>query len=153
MKIDFFVIMKRFIKLRRECKELEDEKHVWNRSFIDGVKFALDYIEGIEKKSLKEIYDSGSDLEIQYIKRTCECCPSQWEIKLTNGKMVYVRYRWGKLSIRISHGETNDIWNAVAGEVILEKKIGTEFDGYLDDNVMKQYLKQALENYKNYKGV
>jgi len=149
MKIDLFPIVKRIEKLKEECEELENKKHIWNVSFFDGIKFALDYIQGKENKSLKEFYDNlNLGYEIKYIKRTCECCPSQWEVKLANGKMVYVRYRWGKLSIRISNGETDDIWKAVAGEVIFEKKIGTEFDGYLNDSVMKQYLKLALEKYK-----
>ena len=82
---------------------------------------------------------------IKYIRKTCECCPSQWEVKLIDGRMLYIRYRGGILSIRISLKETDNIMDAVSGKEIIGEKLGAEFDGYLDDNTMKRYLKTALE--------
>jgi len=82
---------------------------------------------------------------IKYIRRTCDSCPSQWEVKLMDGRMVYVRYRWGILSIRVSPKKTDNIMDAVDGKEILGEKLGAGFDGYLDDDTMKQYLKTALE--------
>lgn len=35
------------------------------------------------------------------IKQTCGACPSQWECKLEDGRFMYVRYRFGHLSIGI----------------------------------------------------
>ena len=84
-------------------------------------------------------------ISIKYIKRTCESCPSQWEVKLMDGRMVYVRYRWGILSIRVSSKKTDNIMDAVNGKEILGEKLGAGFDGYLDDDAMKKYLKTALE--------
>ena len=84
-------------------------------------------------------------LGIKYIKKTCECYPSQWEAKLMDGRMLYIRYRWGVLSIRASLKKTDNIMDAVNGEKIIEEKLGAGFDGYLDDNAMKQYLRTALE--------
>ena len=85
------------------------------------------------------------NIGIKYIKRTCESCPSQWEAKLMDGRMLYIRYRWGILSIRASLKKTDNIMDAVDGKEILGKKLGAGFDGYLDDNAMKQYLRTALE--------
>ena len=85
------------------------------------------------------------NIGIKYIKKTCECYPSQWEAKLMDGRMLYIRYRWGVLSIRASLKKTDNIMDAVDGKEILGKKLGAGFDGYLDDDAMKQYLKTALE--------
>ena len=85
------------------------------------------------------------NIGIKYIKKTCECYPSQWEAKLMDGRMLYIRYRWGVLSIRVSLKKTDDIMDAVDGKEILGKRLGTGFDGYLSDNAMRRYLKTALE--------
>jgi len=82
---------------------------------------------------------------IKYIRKTCECYPSQWEVKLMDGRMLYIRYRWGVLSIRVSLKETDDIMDAVDGKEAIREKLGAGFDGYLSDNAMRQYLKTALE--------
>ncbi len=82
---------------------------------------------------------------VKDIKKTSECNPSQWEVKLMDGRMFYIRYRWGILSIRVSLKKTNNIMDAVNGREIIGVKLGAGFDGYLDDNAMKQYLRTALE--------
>jgi len=84
---------------------------------------------------------------IKKIQKTCDCCPSQWEITLKDGKMVYVRYRWGHLTIRISKDKTNKIEDAINGIIIYHKQLGNGFDGYMKTRVMKRYLKAALINY------
>ena len=86
---------------------------------------------------------------IKYIRKTCERNPSQWEVKLIDGRMLYIRYRWGALSIRVSSKKTDGIMDAVNGKEILGEKLGTGFDGFLDDDVMKHYLKRALEKLAN----
>ena len=59
--------------------------------------------------------------------------------------MLYIRYRWGILSIRASLKKTDDIMDAVNGKEIIGEKLGAGFDGYLSDNAMRRYLKTALE--------
>lgn len=44
--------------------------------------------------------------EIVEIKQTCEACPSQWELKLSDGDAGYVRYRGAKLYV--GFGDTMD---------------------------------------------
>ena len=65
------------------------------------------------------------------IKQTCSACPSQWEGTLSDGKMIYVRYRWGYLSIRVSPGPTTDISDAVGGEEVFGTDHGEGMDGIL----------------------
>ena len=62
-----------------------------------------------------------------------------------DGRMLYVRYRWGALSIRVSLRETDNIMDAVDGKEVIRERVGSGFDGYLSDNAMRQYLKTALE--------
>jgi hypothetical protein len=45
------------------------------------------------------------------IKRTCTACPSQWEGRTDDGRDVYVRFRWGGLSVGIGDGLDNAIRN------------------------------------------
>ena len=82
---------------------------------------------------------------IKYIRKIHERCFSQWEVKLMDGRMLHIRYRWGVSSIRISLKKTDNIKDAVKGKEILGEKLGSAFDAFLDDNTMKQYLRTALE--------
>lgn len=40
-------------------------------------------------------------LHIASLKRTCIACPSQWEGVLEDGRPIYIRFRWGELSVRL----------------------------------------------------
>jgi len=72
---------------------------------------------------------------VKDIRKTSKRNPSQWEVKLMDGRMLYVRYRWGVLSIRVSLKKTDSIMDAVNGKEILGEKLGAGFDGFLDDDV------------------
>ena len=61
--------------------------------------------------------------------RTCNSCPSQWEGKSCDGRYVYVRYRWGTLSIGIGKSREESIKRS--GN-LLEKELGDHLDGVLE---------------------
>lgn len=83
---------------------------------------------------------------ITSIKQTCKSSPSQWVVKLKDGRMMDIRYRWGVLSMRISESSTNDIFDVVvSGKQIFKKQIGDSLDGYMKTKDMLSYLKEALE--------
>lgn len=82
-------------------------------------------------------------LQIKECVMTCEACPSQWEIKLTNGHMMYARYRWGHLSVSISDKPTDNIMEAVRGENILGVNIGGGFDGCMTTNELFETLESS----------
>jgi hypothetical protein len=63
---------------------------------------------------------------------TCGACPTQYEGRLLDGRMVYIRYRWGYLSIRISNESTTDISDAVNGTVIYGRQLGEDLDGSIE---------------------
>ena len=58
-------------------------------------------------------------MRIIELEQTCYACPSQWEGKTLSGQDVYIRYRWGYLSISIDE-------KAIYGE-----QIGDEWSGVL----------------------
>jgi hypothetical protein len=65
---------------------------------------------------------------IASIRQTCSASPSQWEGNLKDGRMLYIRYRWGHLSIKIIPKATSDILDAVKGISV--------FSQQWSDNVM-----------------
>ena len=76
-------------------------------------------------------------IQVKTLTQTCNACPSQWEGELTNGEKLYIRYRWGYLSIRVNNKE---IWGNF---------IGSSLDGYIDEYDMNPYLVEALEEYSS----
>jgi hypothetical protein len=66
---------------------------------------------------------------------TCGACPSQWDAWTDDGKYVYIRYRWGHLSISYE----------VLGEPILEKNIGDEYGGVMSFEELVEHTKGVIE--------
>lgn len=65
--------------------------------------------------------------------QTCEFCPSQWEGYTEKNESVYIRYRWGYLSVKIDDKE------------IFGKNIDDGFDGVLSFEELKKELEGKLE--------
>lgn len=76
-------------------------------------------------------------IKIQKLINTCESCPAQWEGKTDEGKMVYIRYRWGNLSVRISAEQSNDIYEAVGGIEIFNQQLNDNLHGWLSYEELK----------------
>lgn len=71
-------------------------------------------------------------IAVKSLTKTCDACPAQWEGETIDGRMVYVRYRWGYLSVCVSPGPTTDVMDAVGGEEIFGAQLGDGLDGCLD---------------------
>ncbi len=84
-------------------------------------------------------------MKIKTIVETCYACPSQWDIKLEDGRMIYARYRYGYLSIRISSDITEDIYDAVSGNEIYGKQLGDNLDGIISEKELQDNLKGIIE--------
>ena len=87
-------------------------------------------------------------MKILNLTKTCWMCPSQWEGTLEDGKMVYIRYRWGHLTITTSKEPSNDIQDAVDGEMLLELQVGDDFCGNMENEDMLSYLKDIGIEYE-----
>jgi hypothetical protein len=77
-------------------------------------------------------------VKVRRIVQTCFACPSQWEGHLDDGRMIYVRYRWGWLTVSVSDEPTTDVFDAVDGTEIHEAQMGHEYDGDLTTAEMMQ---------------
>jgi hypothetical protein len=58
--------------------------------------------------------------------------------------MIYVRYRWGYLSIRVSQGPTTDVSDAVNGEEVFGMEHGEGLDGTLEYEELTKISKDVI---------
>lgn len=65
------------------------------------------------------VTNSSTTVEITELRKTCNMCPSQWSGKTSDGKEVYIRFRWGWLYIDID------------GKTIFERSYGDAMSGSL----------------------
>jgi len=59
---------------------------------------------------------------------TCFACPAQWEGRTDGDRPVYIRYRWGYLSVRVG-SPGGDLSSAVTGVEVYGEQLGDDFDG------------------------
>lgn len=77
-------------------------------------------------------------MRLQALKMTCMACPSQWHGITTDNRYVYVRYRWGTLSVGL--GNTHDEAIQNHGNFLLTY-IGDGLDGTMDTAEMLRHTK------------
>jgi hypothetical protein len=82
----------------------------------------------------------GSMVKITEIRRTCLACPAQWEGKTESG-YVYIRFRWGSLTVR--SGST--IKDAIAGLSIFEWHDTDSFGGFMEYDELKELTSGVLD--------
>ena len=82
-------------------------------------------------------------IEIVELERTCFQCPSQWEGRDREGYPIYIRYRWGYLSIRRGD-KGKSVNSAVCGEEIFGKHIGDSMDGKISFGGLRDLAKDAV---------
>lgn len=82
---------------------------------------------------------------ITKIKQTCWACPSAWEGKTDNDEDVYIKYRYGVLSLTVD-------------DILVEKLfVGDGLDGVMDLDkaieALSSHITISEEAYKNYKPI
>jgi len=84
--------------------------------------------------------------KIKEYKKTCNMFPSQWEGTFEDGRMFYIRYRWGNFNVYVSKEPTTNVFDAVSGENILTiDNHGEQFDGYMDNETMFNLIKDMID--------
>jgi hypothetical protein len=76
-------------------------------------------------------------MTIKQLTQTCSACPSQWEGELADGRGLYVRYRWGGLSVSVSRQPGDD---PIFGPIIHQASIGESFDGQIEWEAIKDQI-------------
>ncbi len=79
------------------------------------------------------------------LEQTCWACPSQWEGKLDDGRMIYIRYRSGLLSVDVSPEPTNNLDGLTDWDRVFFKRIGDMLDGLINYLEVKKELKGVVE--------
>lgn len=83
-------------------------------------------------------------LKVIELKQTCNACPSQWDGKTDDGRILYVRYRWGYLSVCLGQ-DTGDEYDGVRGEEIYGESVGDALDGVMEERDMKFHTSYVLD--------
>jgi hypothetical protein len=73
-------------------------------------------------------------IRVTEIRKTCSACPAQWEGTLDDGRIIYIRLRWGYLYAGV--GKTLD--EAIGGEIVFEWNSPNAFDGFMDYGQLKE---------------
>ena len=84
-------------------------------------------------------YPFSGTIKRKHIERTCTACPSQWEGKLSDGRILYGRYRGGHFRVYVSHKPIPEWLSYDDMLCIHEEYFGDMYDGYMTDNEF--YLK------------
>lgn len=72
-------------------------------------------------------------IKIKSLTQTCEACPSQWQGKTHDGQDLYIRFRWGYLSVRVHPT------NAVQGPEVFGLEIGdNDLNGLLTTSELRR---------------
>lgn len=73
-----------------------------------------------------------SPVIVSTIRSTCCACPSQWEGLTDDERVIYVRYRWGHLSVRVSEPNDRRATAGTSGQTIISLEYGGQYSGDLD---------------------
>ena len=71
---------------------------------------------------------------------TCSACPAQWEGRTEGDRPVYIRYRWGYLSVRVG-APGGDLWSAVGGVRVYGEQVGDGLDGSIEWREVRDWIK------------
>jgi len=79
------------------------------------------------------------------LKRTSLACPSQWEGALEDGRVVYVRFRHGELSVGAGDDIEEAVRNGMSDQALFADHAGDGLDGFMDFEELKVHLHGLLE--------
>lgn len=79
------------------------------------------------------------------LKKTSPACPSQWEGVLEDGRVVYARYRHGKLSVGLGDDIHEAVRNGRSDEALYADHLGDGLDGFMDFEELRTHLYGLLE--------
>lgn len=68
-------------------------------------------------------------MKLRLLDKTCDACPAQWEGETEDGRDIYIRYRWGYLSVTLNP------WTEDSEEIFV-RQIGGEYDGSMGTKEM-----------------
>ena len=79
-------------------------------------------------------------MKIVKVTQTCYACPSQWDAWVDNGDRIYVRYRWGGLTITYFGQDSK-----LDGDLIFSSRVGDGLDGVLEYNELRELTEHIID--------
>lgn len=73
--------------------------------------------------------------KIKTCEKTCSACPSQWDLYTDRDEYIYVRFRWGYLSVSIG----------VNGQEIFSWEDDDDWNGTMSTEKMIEFTKSVLD--------
>jgi hypothetical protein len=82
--------------------------------------------------------------QIKLLEKTCDACPAQWEGITEDNRKIYIRYRWGCLSVSIGMPDDMSEFAASEGNEIFFAERDNRWDGIMDEDTLKDLTKGVL---------
>lgn len=70
--------------------------------------------------------------KVKHIERTCDACPTQYEGEFEDGDRLYIRYRWGELSV-MKYAPNEPSGLMLAKNELFAAQVGEGLDGTMSD--------------------
>lgn len=87
--------------------------------------------------------------EVYDLRRTGIAAPSQWDGRINKRGSIYIRYRWGELTVRVSLTDGN----AVAGTCIYkDDELGARIGDRLGSHMETGDMQKALDGICHFNG-
>lgn len=80
-------------------------------------------------------------ITVSSYQKTSPACPAQWQAATDDGRTIYVRYRWGTLTVQI--GDSLD--DALDQEPIITCESGDGMDGWMVYDRMVELTKNLID--------
>jgi hypothetical protein len=98
----------------------------------------------VHSGELPPLRDGRAVLEVYDLRRTCIACPSQWEGRIHEHGSVYIRYRWGNLTVRISPTDAHAVHaDTCLYEDHIGLRSGDRLGGYIETDELYLALAQV----------
>jgi hypothetical protein len=82
------------------------------------------------------------------LRRSCIACPAQWEGRVNDHGSIYIRYRWGRLTVRISLTDANAVGvETCFFEDDIGCRTGDRLGGYMETDEMRKSLEGVCHFY------
>ncbi len=81
-------------------------------------------------------------LKVKTFNKTCSYCPSQWDAESYDDVHIYIRYRWGCLTVSAAYNHESAV---NSDNDIFFAKLGSEYHGEMPTEEMKEFTSVVLD--------
>lgn len=83
--------------------------------------------------------------KVTSLRKTCIACPAQWEGTLNDGRALYARFRWGRLTVGLGENADKAIDNSMSEEALFCEQVGYDLDGFMTFEELRANLLGLLD--------